>query len=84
MVPNLMAEKYSKNFFFGTTWLRYLRFSMKYGLVVIYQICSNDGARIQNGLTLGDPWFEPKKYIEKFSKIFFFKATWPRCLKFAI
>ena len=69
-----------KIFFSRTAWLRCLKFGMLHCLVVLYQVYSNQGPRVQDGPAPGGPRFKPYKYIKK-SEIFFFRTTWLRCLK---
>ena len=47
--PLKYIRKYSKVFFFRTSWPRYLKFDMYHCLVVLYQVCSNEGPRVQDG-----------------------------------
>ena len=49
-----------------TTRTRALTFGMEYCLVDLYQVCSNGGHGIQNGLVAGDFGFVNKIYL-KFS-----------------
>ena len=74
------TKKYLKIFFSRTAWLRCLKFGMKHCLVVLYQVCSNGGPRVQNGPGAGGLGFETKKYL----KIFFSRTAWLRCLKFGM
>ena len=57
-------EIYLKIFYFKTAWLRCLKFGMNYRLVVLYQVYSNQGPRIQDGTVSGGPKLEPEKCIE--------------------
>ena len=41
---------------------------MYHGLVILYQVYSNEGPRVQDGPVPGGPKFEPYKYIEKILK----------------
>ena len=36
--------------------------------MVVYQFCSNEGPRIQDGPVPGGPRFKPEKYIENIQK----------------
>ena len=47
-------------------------------LVALYEVCANEGPRIQDGSLPRGPRFKPYKYIEKYSKISFFRTTWLR------
>ena len=52
-------EIYFKIFFSRTAWLRCLKFGMWHCLVVLYQVCSNQGPRVQDGPAPGGPRFKP-------------------------
>ena len=41
---------------------------MQHCLVVLYQVCSNEGPRFEGGPTAGGPRFKPWKYIENIQK----------------
>ena len=41
---------------------------MQHCLVVLDQICSNEGARFEDGPAAGGPRFKPSKYIENIQK----------------
>ena len=63
-------EIYLKIFFSRTAWLRCLKFGLWHCLVVLYQVCSNQGPRVQGGPgpgVLGSNHGNAQKYIEKSS-----------------
>ena len=63
-------EIYLKIFFSRTARLRCLKFGLYYCLVVLYQVCSNQGPRIQGGPgpgVQGSNRGNAQKYIEKSS-----------------
>ena len=41
---------------------------MQHCLVVLYQVCSNEGPRFEDGPVPGGPRFKPWKYIENIQK----------------
>ena len=63
-------EIYLKIFYSRTAWLWCLKFGLQHCLVVFYQVCSNQGPRIQGGPgpgVLGSKHGNAQKYIEKSS-----------------
>ena len=65
-------EIYIKIFFSRTAWLRCLKFGMQHCLVVFYQVCSNQGPRVQvaprHGVQ-GSNHRNALKYVEKSSSL---------------
>ena len=60
--------KYAVKFF--TAWVRCLKFVMLHCLIMLYQVCSNEGPRVQAGSGPGDPRFNHRntqKNIQKCS-----------------
>ena len=53
------TEIYLNIFFSRTAWLRGLKIWYVALPVVLYQVCSNQGLRVQDGPTPGGPRFEP-------------------------
>ena len=62
-VPSLSHRNTYKNIYKSSsselTWLRCLKFGMQHCLVVLYQVCSNEGPRFEDGPAAGGPRFKP-------------------------